>query len=224
MKTLFNQEVKIVKALISIGVLALSFYIFTHINTPVTFLSICLAGLIAIWVTFGRDGLKKFFALPIKGTYRYIPLAVVVSYIFAISAALIAKFLLKVPTASNPVNDELVGKLSDSMKILFQTIFMLAGEELIVTVPLVILVSLLVHKAKMTQTKAIIISTVVTAIMFGALHLPTYNWNLFQCFVIIAITRIPFTLVTLKTNTMLSGLLAHITYDWIIFIFVVVRG
>ncbi len=49
----------------------------------------------------------------------------------------------------------------------------------------------------------------ITAVLFGALHLPTYQWNLFQCLVIIGVTRIPFTIATLKSNSMVSGVIAH---------------
>ncbi len=94
---------------------------------------------------------------------------------------------------------------------------MLIGEELIVTLPLMILIVLLVQRTKLSQSKAVVIAAVITAVLFGALHLPTYQWILFQCLVVIGVTRIPFTIATLKSNSMVSGVIAHIIYDWIIF-------
>lgn len=144
------------------------------------------------------------------------------SYILSIGLAIFAKIVLNQPTAANPIKDAFTGSLSDSLLVLFKTIFMLTGEELFVTLPLVIIVIFLVRKVKMSQSNAVIIATIVTAILFGAIHLPTYQWNLFQCFVIIGLTRIPFTIATLKTNSMVSGVIAHIIYDWCIFIYMII--
>lgn len=94
---------------------------------------------------------------------------------------------------------------------------MLMGEEMIVILPLIIIMSLLIHKAKMSQQKAVIISTIITALLFGAIHLATYDWNLFQCFAMVALSHIPFTIVSLKHDFIVPGMVGHIFLDWLIF-------
>lgn len=222
MNSLFDQEVKISKSILALILLGGAFYMFTHTNTLVNFFIILLAGLVGAWLVFGTDGIKKIFSKPKKGSFKIIILSLISSLAVGIILAIVAKFILKVPTAANPVGEQFAGSLLDSGIMLFKTIFMLSGEEIIVILPLIIIVSLLVNKTKISKKVALIISTIVTAIMFGSLHLPTYQWNLFQCFGIIAMARVPFTIASLKSNSMVSGIICHISYDWLTFVVLII--
>lgn len=217
MNSLFDQEVKVNRSILAIILLGGAFYILTATNTPVNVFIILLAGLVGTWLVFGTKGIKKIFSKPKKGSFKIIILSFISSLAIGSTLALVAKFILKVPTATNPINEQFAGSLLDSSKILFKTIFMLSGEEIIVILPLIILVSLLVHKTKISKKIAVVIATIVTAIMFGSLHLPTYQWNLFQCFGIIALSRVPFTIASLKSDSIISGIICHISYDWVMF-------
>lgn len=217
MKSLFNEEVKISRAVIAILLLAGGFGILTYINTPVSFFIVLLAGLIGSWLLFGLEGIKKIFSKPKKGAFIFIILSIIGSYIISIITGLISTAIFQQSIIVNPIKEQFSGSLVNSFLLLFKTVFMLAGEEILVTVPLVIIVSLLIHKTKISKSKAVIISTILTAIIFGAIHLPTYQWNLFQCFVVVALTRIPFTIVSLKSDSMITGIAGHIVFDWIIF-------
>ncbi len=223
MNTLFEKEIKLSRVIISIVLLAAGFYMLEKVYSPVSFLGLFLAGIIGVVITFGFDGLKKIFSKPNKGSAKVILISVIVCYVLSISLAIFANTVLNQPTSANPIKDAFTGSIANSLSVLFKTIFMLIGEELFVTLPLVIIVIFLVKKAKLSQSRAVIIATVITAILFGAIHLPTYQWNVFQCFVIIGLTRIPFTIATLKTNSMVSGVIAHIIYDWCIFIYIIIE-
>lgn len=221
MKTLFEQEIKLSRALISLAILAAGFFVVAKVHSPISFLGLFLAGLIGAVITFGIDGLKNLFIKPGKGAGKIIFVNVIVCYALSIGLDIMAKKVLNQPTSANPIKNAFEGSITDSLLVLFKTIFMLIGEELFVTVPLIIIVILLVKKVKISQSSAVIVATIITSLLFGAIHLPTYQWNLFQSFVIIGLTRIPFTIATLKTNSMLSGVIAHIAYDWSGFILII---
>lgn len=216
MKLLFKDEVKISRALVAILLLIIGFVILMS-NTPVSFFIVLLSGLIGSWLVFGLDGVKKIFSRPKKGAVKYILLSILTAYIISITTGAISNFILHEAPATNAIKEQFNGSIFDSFVMLFKTIFMLAGEEILVILPLIIFVSLLVHKTKISQSKAVVISTIITAIIFGAIHLPTYQWNMFQCFLVVALTRIPFTIVSLKSDSIVPGIIGHITFDWIIF-------
>jgi len=50
--------------------------------------------------------------------------------------------------------------------------------------------------------------------MFGALHLPTYDWNFAQCFIIIGTARLVLSLAYIKTKNLWVSAGAHILNDW----------
>ncbi|WP_259767310.1 hypothetical protein [Lactococcus lactis] len=64
-------------------------------------------------------------------------------------------------------------------------------------------------------------SLVISTLIFGFLHLPTYDWNFAQVIFIIAAARIPLILASLRSDSLYTGLLIPITYEWIIFILVI---
>ncbi|WP_346939973.1 type II CAAX prenyl endopeptidase Rce1 family protein [uncultured Clostridium sp.] len=217
MKSLFKEEVKVSRSLVAFLLLIIGFAILMMDNTPVSFFSVLLSGLIGSWFVFGFDGVKKIFSRPKKGAVKLILLSIVAAYAISIITGIISTYILHEAAATNAIKEQFNGNLLDSFTVLFKTIFMLAGEEILVTLPLLIFVSLLVHKTKISQSKAVMISTIVTAIIFGAIHLPTYQWNIFQCFLVVALTRIPFTIVSLKSDSIISGIIGHIVFDWMIF-------
>lgn len=100
---------------------------------------------------------------------------------------------------------------------LFKTIPMLLGEELITLVLLLIIVNLLGG-----TRNAIIIGITVSTLIFGFFPLPTYDWNFAQVIFIIAAAGFPFTLASLRSDSLYTGLFIHITYDWIIFILAII--
>ncbi len=217
MKLLFKEEVEGSRVLGAFLLLIVGFVILMMDNTPVSFFIVLLSGLIGSWLVFSFDGLKKIFSRPKKGSVKFILLSIVTAYVISISTGIISTYILHETPATNSIKEQFNGSILDSFLMLFKTIFMLAGEEILVILPLIIFVSLLIHKTKISQSKAIIIATIITAIIFGAIHLPTYQWNIFQCFLVVALTRIPFTIVSLKSDSIIAGVIGHIAFDWIIF-------
>jgi membrane protease YdiL (CAAX protease family) len=70
----------------------------------------------------------------------------------------------------------------------------------------------------------VLIAWVVTAIWFGAAHLPTYDWNVLQCFLVIGLARIVLTLAYIRTKNILVAFGAHLLVDWAIFTVTLLAG
>ncbi|MDT2837672.1 CPBP family intramembrane metalloprotease [Enterococcus durans] len=121
--------------------------------------------------------------------------------------ASVVKNILHASTAANEVTEHL------SPLLLIETLPMLLGEELLTIVILVIVANLLGG-----TRKAIVAGVLVSSVLFGLIHLPTYQWNLLQCLLIIGVGRIPFTVASLKSDSIWAGYFVHVAYDWTAFI------
>ncbi|MCB9825992.1 MAG: type II CAAX endopeptidase family protein [Planctomycetota bacterium] len=120
--------------------------------------------------------------------------------------------------AANPA----VGRLQESSaldNVLFlgRTIPQLFGEELISVLPFLALLWLLVGKMGWSRKAGIVMASLLTALLFGAAHLPTYEWNIPQCLIIIAVARLVLLLPYLITKNIWVSTGAHIINDWIMF-------
>ncbi len=210
MKQLFTARmskpaVPVALILLFAGFLALSY------NIPfIAPFAIAVAGFISLYILFGKQGIIYTFSKPQKPVTTYF-LGLVGAYIFAGIGIFITKELIGNTPNSNPVAEKM------TLLGLIRTIPMLLGEELITIVLLLIIVNLLGG-----TRKALVIGVVISTLVFGFLHLPTYDWNFAQVIFIIAAARIPFTLASLRSNSLYTGLFIHITYDWIVFILVII--
>lgn len=93
----------------------------------------------------------------------------------------------------------------------------LMGEEVVTILPLLALIYALTAKLGWSRRAAVLVSWVATALLFGAIHLPTYDWNLVQCFVIIGAARLVLSGAYLWTKNLWVSTGAHIINDWVLF-------
>lgn len=100
----------------------------------------------------------------------------------------------------------------------------LFGEEVFTLLPFLAVMSLLHTKAGMSRNAAMLVAWLVTALWFGAAHLPTYGWNFAQAFLVIGIARLVLTLAYIRTKNILVSTGAHILNDWTIFTFALVAA
>ncbi len=96
----------------------------------------------------------------------------------------------------------------------------LLGEELVTILPLLATVAVL-HRAGLPTRWAIAVAWVATALVFGALHLPTYQWHIGQALLVIGTARLVLTAVFLYTRNLWASTIAHIANDWAIMAFAV---
>jgi len=93
----------------------------------------------------------------------------------------------------------------------------LFGEELLTIVPFLAIMWLCASVFNMSRKTSILLAWVVSAIIFGLLHLPTYQWNIMQCLLTISIARLVLSLAYMKTKNIWVSAGAHIFNDWFLF-------
>jgi membrane protease YdiL (CAAX protease family) len=98
-----------------------------------------------------------------------------------------------------------------------KTIPQLFGEEVITLLPFLAVMTWLTHRFGMGRKGAIVGAWLITAVVFGMLHLPTYNWNWVQCIVVIGSARLVLTLPWIMTKNIWVSTGAHIINDWLLF-------
>ncbi|MEA4988474.1 MAG: CPBP family intramembrane glutamic endopeptidase [Anaerovorax sp.] len=121
--------------------------------------------------------------------------------------------------SSNPLAGILhSSSLQEKFIIYLKIIPMLLGEELITIIPFLIVLEFSYKHLNFSRKKAIIITWVVTSLFFGAIHLPTYSWNIVQAIIGIGIARIVLTFAYIKTKNIWISFLVHLLNDWILFL------
>jgi membrane protease YdiL (CAAX protease family) len=90
----------------------------------------------------------------------------------------------------------------------------LLGEELITILPFLAILAYLHNKMGMGRNAAVLAAWLLSAVIFGMLHLPTYDWNFVQCFVVIGCARLALTWAYVWTKNIWVSTGAHIINDW----------
>jgi uncharacterized protein len=120
--------------------------------------------------------------------------------------------------ASNAATAQL-GSLDTAGRIAFfaKTIPQLFGEEIITLLPFLALLQWLSKDLGVGRKGAIVVAWLLTSILFGLIHLPTYDWNWIQCIVVIGSARLMLTLPWILTKNIWVCTGAHIVNDWLLF-------
>jgi membrane protease YdiL (CAAX protease family) len=92
----------------------------------------------------------------------------------------------------------------------------LLGEELITILPFLALLTFLHTRAGLSRSAALLLAWFVSAIAFGLIHLPTYDWNWVQCVVVIGSARLILTWAYVWTKNIWVSTGAHILNDFAI--------
>lgn len=129
-------------------------------------------------------------------------------------ALVVSKFFGAVP---NPVVKALAA-MGTAEKIIFIacTIPHLIGEEILTVLPFLALLTWLAGPLGWPRRRAIVGAWGASALLFGALHLPTYGWNVAQSLVIISASRMVLWIAYLRTRNLSVASLAHIANDWLL--------
>jgi membrane protease YdiL (CAAX protease family) len=90
----------------------------------------------------------------------------------------------------------------------------LLGEELITILPFLAILTWLHSKAGMGRNAAVLAAWLLSAVIFGLLHLPTYDWNIMQCLLVIGSARMVLTWAYVWTKNIWVSTGAHIINDW----------
>ncbi len=119
---------------------------------------------------------------------------------------------------ANPVFKAIASQSAVDRELFFlKTIPQLLGEELVTMLPMLALMTLFHSRMRMSRRSAIVLAWLLSALLFGALHLPTYGWNFVQCLVVIGSARLVLSLAYLWTRNLWVSTGAHILNDWALF-------
>ena len=120
---------------------------------------------------------------------------------------------------ANPVGTSVqTNSLYMNILLFLNTIPMLLGEELLTIIPFLIILQFSTRTLKVSRKKAVVIAWIVSSLIFGSLHLPTYKWNFIQAVFLISGTRLILTYTYMKTKNTWISFLVHILYDWCLFL------
>lgn len=109
---------------------------------------------------------------------------------------------------------------SDGVGLFYlRTGIQLFGEEVITILPFLFLLWLGVQKLNLPRTGAIILAWIGSALLFAAIHLPTYDWHVAQALLLIGPVRLVLTLAYIKTRSIWTSTIAHVFNDWSMFTF-----
>lgn len=90
----------------------------------------------------------------------------------------------------------------------------LVGEEVLTLVPFLAILTLVAGRLGRPRTLAIGAAWLGSALIFAAVHLPTYDWQIVQTLAVIGVARLVLTIPYLVTKTLWSSVIAHIANDW----------
>lgn len=171
--------------------------------------------LIALRLAAGRDWTALFPPLTWRDVWiglAFVPAVLIVS-------ALVALVVVRTSvTAANPIVALLAGmKGWDLALFVASTLPQLLGEELVTLLPFLGLTALVHGRLGADHRLAVAVAWLISALMFGALHLSTYGWNLVQAFGVIGVARLMLTLPFLITRSVWASTITHVTHDWLLF-------
>lgn len=131
-----------------------------------------------------------------------------------LTGLLISKFTV---ANANPVANLIQeNSLVENIVFCLKIIPMLFGEELITIIPFLVILLFATKTLKLPRKKVIVLAWILSAIIFGAIHLPTYNWNIVQAVLGIGVVRLVLTFPYIKTKNIWISLFVHVLNDWIL--------
>lgn len=203
-------------AVVALVVLAFLLLIFLPFpNFPLNILpAVLYTGLPLVTLALVTGG--RHTALFRKVGIKEIALAIAFGLLTMIASFVVGFILMQFVPMSANATGMAAGKLTgvDLVGFLVRTAIQLVGEEVMTILPLLAVLWLCVNRFGVSRRLGLIIAVVVSTAWFAAVHLPTYNWNLIQCFGGIGSARLALTAAFLLTRNLWVSAGAHIVNDW----------
>lgn len=197
-------------------IIALGMYGGTN-PVPFSWLALLAAGSAVLVLMFGKDTFLSFFKKMNKGSWKPILVAIVLGYVISIGASAISPLLgLGTLAENNIVNSLAQPTLWGNIVNLTTIAISLVGEE-VITASIAFPVYYLLVK-KIGRKQAWIWAAIISAAVFGMMHFNAYNGDWYQMLIVIGAGRLPFTYAWTKTDSLWGGIIAHVVYDFLIFI------
>lgn len=200
------------------------------LTANVPFYKTAIGGFLAAFLFFGiplaslalvaDQGWKTIFRKVSGRDLLVMLLVMLANVVVSVTVALLVRKFFH--TNVNPVGGLLANASGSDLALFYlKTLPQLLGEEVVSILPFLAILSLCSGKLGMARKPAIIAAWIGTALVFGAIHLPTYGWNFVQCFVVIGVARVVLLLGYLITKNIWVSTGAHILNDWVLFSLIV---
>lgn len=178
--------------------------------------------LLALMAVTGWRAPALFLPFGPKGFLAGLGFALLTIASSMIVGLVVSQFMDLAPNTS--VADLAAASSLDLVLFLARTFIQLIGEELITILPLLAVLWLCVSQFGLSRRSALVIAFIVSTLLFAALHLPTYDWNVVQCLATIGTARIVLTLAYVVTRNLWVSATAHIANDWSLFLMSFIGG
>lgn len=196
--------------IISIGSfygVSLLFAILDIRNEIIMALAVSVISLLSL-VIVDRYFIVKIF-LPLK---RRDLLYIIIGIGFSIIAVVVSSIVvtkLGIKSDVNPIFEVLT---PDNFKSFFiSTLIQFIAEEIIFIIPFLFVINKMKSENKILKT---ILAIILSSVIFGAMHLSTYNYNILQAVLIISIIRTGLSMSYVLSKNLTVTYLIHIIYDW----------
>lgn len=184
---------------------------------PISWLWLPLSGLLALGLQFGPEKIRFFLKKMKKGSWKTILLVIVLLFLIATIMGTIQTNIFGIQSVGDSAaNDAFSPNLATRLIFLATAWVSISGEEFVMAAIAFPLYHFLVKRY--TGNKAFLIASLISAFIFGSMHLHAYNGNLFQCYGIIGLLRLPLNYAWKKTESLQGGIWTHIIYDYIQFL------
>ncbi|MGF0096621.1 CPBP family intramembrane glutamic endopeptidase [Peptoniphilus sp. SGI.035] len=196
--------------IISIGSfygVSLLFAILDIRNEIIMALAVSVISLLSL-VIVDKYFIVKIF-LPLK---RRDLLYIIIGLGFSIIAVVVSSIVvtkLGIKSDVNPIFEVLT---PDNFKSFFiSTLIQFIAEEIIFIIPFLFVINKMKSENKILKT---ILAIILSSVIFGAMHLSTYNYNILQAVLIISIIRTGLSMSYVLSKNLTVTYLIHIIYDW----------
>jgi membrane protease YdiL (CAAX protease family) len=123
----------------------------------------------------------------------------------------------------NPLGSRLTAMAPAEQVLIFLALVpQLLGEELLTVLPFLALLSWLSGRVPLAVARTL--AALGAVLLFSAAHLPTYDWNLVQCFVVVGAGRVVLLGAYVITRSVWVSTGAHVLTDWALLGIVIAAG
>ncbi len=191
----------------------------TQIIPAILFFAIPLAAL--AWVA--PSGWTAIFRRLRGRDFLLMPLFAALNAVVTIGIGSVVMKMLT-PTSNAAMTGLATQTVQERALLFLKAVPQLFGEELLSILPFLAILYWLVSKRGMSRTGAVVLSTLLIGVLFAAVHLPSYGWNVLQVLGGVGIARIVLTIPYIITKNIWVCTGAHILNDWAFFGFALVMA
>lgn len=184
----------------------------TNLENPLISYGIFIVSSISSLFILDKKWFKKLIK-PLEIKDLFIIIFVLFSTYFI--GILVSILVSKTSMVENPITG--VINNDNILKLFIIMIVQLFVEEILFVLPFLFIFNKFKYY---NRIMAIIAAWIISSIIFGALHLPTYNYNLFQSLVVISLIRFAISSAYIWRKNLALSYLIHVIYDFLILLLV----